>query len=118
LGGILSSVGLDRRILIKEYSDSDLALSLIRSELQSIGRLQSRLLFPTMDETAKKNGIDWINTACARRTRDLRQDSANVVTLVKALANAPYVGILGMYYVLYTLRCVNFVIFELPWCSP
>jgi hypothetical protein len=118
LGGTLSSVGLDRRILIKEYTDSDLALSLVRSELQCIGRLQSRLLFPTMDETAKKNGIDWINTACARRARDLRQDSANVVTLVKALANAPYVGILGMYYVLCTLPRLSFVLFKIPWCSP
>jgi hypothetical protein len=91
----LSSQGLDRRVLIKEFSDNDLALSLVRSELQSIGRLQSNLMFPSMDEAAKLNGIDWLRTAMARRSTDLRKDSANVVSLMKALATAPYVGILG-----------------------
>ena len=95
VGGTLSSQGLDRRVLIKEFSDSDLALSLVKSELQSIGRLQSNLIFPSMDETAKMNGIEWIRTAMARRSIDLRKDSANIATLLKALAYAPYVGILG-----------------------
>ena len=104
VGGTLSSQGLDRRVLIKEFSDSDLALSLVKSELQSIGRLQSNLIFPSMDETAKMNGIEWIRTAMARRSIDLRKDSANIATLLKALAYAPYVGILGTFgfcYIVY-----------------
>jgi hypothetical protein len=98
LGGILSSQGLDRRILIKEFSDTDLALSLVRSELQTVGRLQSNLMFPSVKiDEAKEQGIEWIRTASARRTtNDLRKDSANVVSLIKSLATAPYVGILGM----------------------
>ena len=103
VGGTLSSQGLDRRILIKEFSDSDLALSLVKSELQSIGRLQSKLMFPAMNESAKMNGIDWIRAAMSRRSTDLRKDSANVVSLLKALGKAPYVGILGALYFL--LRC-------------
>ena len=95
VGGSLSSQGLDRRVLIKEFSDNDLALSLVKSELQSIGRLQSNLMFPSMDEAAKMNGIEWIRIAMARRSLELRKDSANVVSLMKALANAPFVGILG-----------------------
>lgn len=95
VGGTLSSQGLDRRILIKEFSDSDLAMSLVKSELQSIGRLQSNLMFPSIDESAKMNGIEWIRTAMARRSTDLRKDCANVAALLKALAGAPYVGILG-----------------------
>ena len=95
VGGSLSSQGLDRRVLIKEFSDNDLALSLVKSELQSIGRLQSNLMFPSMDEAAKMNGIEWIRIAMARRSLELRKDSANVVSSMKALANAPFVGILG-----------------------
>ena len=105
LGGTLSSQGLDRRILIKEFSDSDLAMSLVKSELQSIGRLQSKLLFPFMDETAKMNGIDWIRTAIARRSTGLRKDCANVASILKALEKAPYVGILGKYN--FCLACVS-----------
>jgi hypothetical protein len=95
VGGSLSSQGCDRRVLIKEFSDSELALSLVQSELQSLSRLQSKLMFPAMDENAKVAGIDWIRSALSRRTTDLRKDSTNVVSLIKALANAPFVGILG-----------------------
>jgi hypothetical protein len=103
LGGSLSAQGLDRRVLVKEFTDSDLALELVRSELQSLARLQSNLLFSTItsssnvaaEEKAKQHGTEWIRAASARRSVDLRKDTANVVTLMKALAIAPYVGILG-----------------------
>jgi serine/threonine protein kinase len=97
VGGSLSAQGFDRRVLVKEFTDTELALSLVRSELQSLGRLQSNLVFGNEknSEDALRNGAQWIRAASARSSVDLRKDTANVVTLMKALAVAPFVGILG-----------------------
>jgi hypothetical protein len=89
LGAGLSSQGLDRRILVKEFSGT-LALSLAQSELVSAGKLQSE--FVANDRAAKKGG--WIQTASARSV-SFRQDNANVAILVKRLAVSPFLGILG-----------------------
>lgn len=91
LGGTLSAQGLDRRLLVKEFT-GNLALALARAELDSLGRLQSNLM-------AQGDGVkrgEWIQTA-ASRSLQLRQDNSNVIKLIKALASAPYLGILGMF---------------------
>ena len=97
MGGSLSAQGCDRRVLIKEFTDSDLALSLVRFELESLGRLQSNLIFGNekTSEDAMKSGAEWIRAASARSSVDRRKDIANVVSLMKALTVAPFVGILG-----------------------
>jgi hypothetical protein len=89
LGGTLSAQGLDRRVLVKEFS-GDLALALARAELVSLGRLQS----DWMSAEFKNTGSDWI-TAAASRSVQPRTDNANVVKLVKGLATAPFLGIYG-----------------------
>ena len=89
LGGTLSAQGLDRRLLVKEFT-GDLALALARAELVSLGQLQSDLI---SDERAKAG--EWTRTA-ASRSINLRQDNANVAQLVAALSKtAPFLGILG-----------------------
>jgi serine/threonine protein kinase len=90
LGGVLSSQGLDRRILVKEFTGT-LALALAKAELASIGRLQSDLVSP-IDEDAEKG--EWIKTA-ASRSVSLRQDNAHLTTLIKLLNKTPYLGVLG-----------------------
>jgi serine/threonine protein kinase len=91
LGGTLSSQGLDRRILVKEYF-GDMALQLADNELKALGKLQSSLLQRSGDESARKG--DWIDAAASRSVK-LRLDNANVATLVNLLRAEPYVGILG-----------------------
>lgn len=90
LGGTLSAQGLDRRVLVKEYT-GNLAIALAKGELESLGRLQSDML--ANDDGAKRG--EWISTAASRSVQ-LRQDNANVAKLVKSFASAPYLGILGM----------------------
>lgn len=90
LGGTLSAQGLDRRVLVKEFT-GNLALALARAELESLGRLQSDLM-AKVDDSAKRG--EWIRTAASRSVQ-LRQDNANVAKLVKSLASAPFLGILG-----------------------
>ena len=87
LGGTLSSQGLDRRLLVKEFT-GNLALALARAELNSLGRLQSDLM------RSEAEAGDWIQSAACRSV-DLRRDNSNVAKLVESLANAPYLGILG-----------------------
>jgi phage baseplate assembly protein gpV len=58
LGGTLSAQGLDRRVLVKEFS-GDLALALARAELVSLGRLQS----DWMSAEFKNTGSDRFNRA-------------------------------------------------------
>ena len=89
LGGPLSAQGLDRRVLVKEFT-GNLALALARAELESLGLLQSNML--ALDESAKRG--EWIQTAASRSVQS-RQDNANVVKLIKSLSSAPYLGILG-----------------------
>lgn len=86
LGGTLSAQGLDRRVLVKEFT-GDLSLALARAELKSLGRLQSTVI-------RDLENADWIQAA-TQRSVQLRQDNSNVAKLVKALSVAPYLGILG-----------------------
>jgi hypothetical protein len=89
LGGTLSSIGLDRRVLIKEYTGK-LGLELARKEQESIGRLQSEL-FSDNDGAV---GGDWIQAATSRSVL-ARKDDSNVSALLKKLSKAPFLGILG-----------------------
>lgn len=100
LGGTLSAQGLDRRLLVREFTGK-LALSLAQAELESISRLQSNVMSNVDDQC--RDGM-WIATA-ASRTVKLREDNANVVKLLKTLASTssstsneqsvPFLGILG-----------------------
>lgn len=90
LGATLRSQGLDPRILIKEFSGK-LANKLARTELESIGKLQSQLV-SEKDVSAKEG--DWIRTALARSVVT-RKDDANLGKLVQLLSKAPFCGILG-----------------------
>jgi serine/threonine protein kinase len=89
LGGTLRSKGLDRRVLIKEYTGK-LALELARREQVAIGKLQSKLVADDDDAV----GGDWIQAA-ASRTVLMRKDDANVADLLQRLSKAPFLGILG-----------------------
>ena len=89
LGASLSAAGLDRRILVKEFTGK-LAQQLARNELLSIGRLQSDLL--SENEDAKEG--EWLKAA-ASRSITTRKDDANVVELLRMLNKAPFLGILG-----------------------
>jgi hypothetical protein len=91
LGGMLGSMGLDRRLLVKEYF-GDLALQLASSELAAVGRLQTGLLQRKADESAKKG--DWIATAASRSVNG-RVDNSHVASLLQWLQSDPFVGILG-----------------------
>lgn len=91
IGGILSSQGLDRRLLLKEFT-GDLALGLARGELEALGKLQSDLI-ESENENARRG--EWIQIA-ASRSADLRRDCANVAQLVKLAAlKFPFLTILG-----------------------
>jgi serine/threonine protein kinase len=90
LGATLRSQGLDRRILIKEFS-GDFALGLAQDEVRAIGKLQSDLV-SQKDENAK-NG-DWVQAAMARSVLS-RKDDANLAKLVRLVSGAPFCGILG-----------------------
>ena len=88
LGGLLSSQGLDRRVLVKEFTGT-LALSLASSELASLALMQSALI----DDKNNKDD-DWATVASSRSV-NTRKDHANVVKLVKWLQVQPYLGLLG-----------------------
>jgi hypothetical protein len=90
IGGTLGAQGLDKRVLVKEFSGS-MALELARSERASIGRMQSDLMIKLDKEI--KSGM-WIQIASAR-SGNLRKDNNNVCNIVKSVANAPFLGILG-----------------------
>jgi hypothetical protein len=90
LGGTLSAQGLDRRVLVKEFS-GELALALARAELVSLGRLQSDWMSA---EFKNADNNDWITAATSRSVQP-RTDNANVVKLAKGLATAPFLGIYG-----------------------
>ncbi|KAG7362906.1 hypothetical protein IV203_026266 [Nitzschia inconspicua] len=89
LGGTLRSKGLDRRILIKEYTGK-LALELARREQLAIAKLQSKLV----EDDDNAVGGDWIQAAASRSVL-ARKDDSNVGDLLKRLSRAPYLGILG-----------------------
>jgi serine/threonine protein kinase len=100
LGGTLSAQGLDRRLLVREFTGK-LALSLARAELESLSRLQSDVMTKVDDQC--RDGT-WIPTAASRSVK-LREDNANVAKLLKTLASTststsneqsvPFLGILG-----------------------
>jgi serine/threonine protein kinase len=89
LGVTLSANGLDRRVLVKEFT-GDLALQLARYELLSVGKLQSDLLSDNKDV---QDG-EWLRTAVSRSVMS-REDDANIGVLLRALKQAPFLGIIG-----------------------
>ena len=93
LGGTLRSMGLDNRVLVKEFT-GEMALQLARYEMLSVGKLQSELI---ADIENAADGV-WIQMASSR-TATGRSDDNNVCELVKRLSTArkpaPYLGILG-----------------------
>jgi serine/threonine protein kinase len=89
LGGTLRSRGLDRRVLIKEFTGA-LALELARREQTAMSRLQSELMSDNEDAV----GGGWIQAA-ASRTVLARKDDAHVGELIQRLSKAPFLGILG-----------------------
>ena len=93
IGGLLSAQGMDRRVLIKEFT-GDLALKLARAELESVGKLQSDLLTEQTNQDPDVLAGAWVKTASARSVL-ARQDNSNVASLVQWLNQAPFLGILG-----------------------
>jgi serine/threonine protein kinase len=86
---MLRAQGLDQRCIIKEFS-GNLALQLAQKETESLGRMQSLLL---AKDKAYQQG-EWTKIASARSVQ-LRQDNANVATLMQELKQYPFVGMLG-----------------------
>jgi hypothetical protein len=103
LGGAIGAEGLDRRVLVKEFSGT-LALKLAKSELESIGRLQSTLLQEAGQKKSSSSsqntdidavGEEWFRAA-TRRSGSSREDNANLVLLQKTLAkHATFLGAFG-----------------------
>jgi len=89
LGGALSSRGLDRRVVVKEFT-GELALQLSRYELLSVGKLQSDLM-SNDDDVASG---EWIQIASSRSVLASKDDK-NVGDLLQQLNKAPFLGILG-----------------------
>lgn len=89
LGGALSSRGLDRRIVVKEFT-GEMALQLARYELLSVGKLQSDLFANDEDVTSG----DWIQAASSRSVL-ARKDDRHVGDLVEKLNKGSFLGILG-----------------------
>jgi serine/threonine protein kinase len=84
LGASMRAQGLDRRVLVKEFT-GQLALDLARAEWMSMGKLQSKLV---------DKGADWIQAASSRSVL-ARTDNQNIITLCQKLIKSPYLGILG-----------------------
>lgn len=100
LGSTIRARGLDRRVLVKEFS-GEKAVELAKAELKSIAKLQSALC-AERNEDAKRG--DWATSAAKRYTAgqvkgSTGEDDVNVIKLLELLGNAkseaPYVGILG-----------------------
>lgn len=89
LGGALSSRGLDRRVVVKEFT-GEMALQLARYELLSLGKLQSDLLADAVEVASG----DWIQAASSRSVL-ARKDDRNVGDLIEKLSKASFLGILG-----------------------
>jgi hypothetical protein len=92
LGGTISAQGLDRRVLVKEFTGT-LALKLAQSELEAAGKLQSDLL-SKVDSAVKG---EWIRAGNARHAGSVmaRKDNANLSQLVKLLSQSNCLGIFG-----------------------
>jgi hypothetical protein len=89
LGGSLSSRGLDKRIVVKEFT-GEMALQLARYELLSVGKLQSDLM--SNDEGVASG--EWIQIASSRSVW-AGKDHRNVGDLLQQVNKAPFLGILG-----------------------
>jgi hypothetical protein len=95
LGGTISAQGLDKRVLVKEFTGS-LALELAQSELEAAGKLQSELLKVSKVDNAIKG--EWIRIGSSRSGNDggmVRRDNANLAQLVKLLSQSKFLGIFG-----------------------
>jgi hypothetical protein len=100
LGGSIAAEGLDRRVLVKEFSGA-LALALAQAELESIGKLQSTLLMAGQKTKLSQNndnkrGEEWFRAASRWSGLSTREDNANLVVLQKTLArDASFLGAFG-----------------------
>jgi hypothetical protein len=95
LGGTISAQGLDKRVLVKEFTGS-LALELAQAELEAAGKLQSELLKVSKVDSAVKG--EWIRIGASRSGNAggmVRQDNANLAQLVKLLSQSKFLGIFG-----------------------
>jgi serine/threonine protein kinase len=92
LGATISAQGLDRRVVVKEFTGA-LALKLAQSELEAAGKLQSDLL-SKVDSAVKG---EWIRAGSSRSAGSVmsRQDNSNLALLVKLLGQSNFLGIFG-----------------------
>ena len=104
LGNTLRARGLDKRVLVKEFSGK-IAKDLASSELDCVGKLQSEVVADADDGAA---GGEWATTAskrwlAAKMGGSTTQDDAAIVQLLSILGvgksnsrdHSPFVGILG-----------------------
>ena len=104
LGSALRARGLDKRVLVKEFSGK-IAKDLASSELDCVGKLQSEVVADADDGAA---GGEWATTAskrwlAAKMGGSTTQDDAAIVQLLSILGvgksnsrdHSPFVGILG-----------------------
>jgi hypothetical protein len=89
LGATLRSKGLDRRILVREYTGK-LGLALAEREQAALSRLQSDLV----DDNSEATGGDWIQAASSRSVL-ARKDDSYVGELLSYLRSANFVGSFG-----------------------
>ena len=89
LGGTIGSKGIDKRVLVKEFTGV-FAQQLAKNEQLAMAKLQSALI-----ET-RDDAIDggWIQSASSRSVLG-RTDDAHVSVLLQELKTAPFLGILG-----------------------
>lgn len=90
LASTIRSKGLDKRVLVKEFSGK-LALDLARAEMTSVGKLQSDLA--ARISSAAEEG-EWLKTATSRSVNK-RQDELNLCSMMKEIGRTPFLGILG-----------------------
>jgi len=98
LGSMARSRGLDVRVMLKEFSGES-AISLAKSELESLSRMQSNLC-AELDEGAR-NG-DWASSASMRYIEgrvngSTKSDDEALMKWMDILSTkkVPYVGVLG-----------------------
>ena len=110
LGASLRSVGMDSRIIAKEFV-GDMAANLAKAELTSIAKMQTELIRRETDSNedtfmfssrgSSPSSSSWAKTARYRNTSDSRSakeaDNSSVLQLVQLLQRekVPYVYILG-----------------------
>ena len=95
----IRSLGLDNRVMLKEFT-GDSALSLAKSELQSLSKMQSQVC-SVLDDDAR-NG-KWLSSANERYINGrvngvTKEDDENLVKWIKIVSTStdlPYIAIFG-----------------------